>query len=291
MKAVLVFCEGRHDIVFVQRSLGAIAGCKWVDKPIGELPSPFGNSSVGPKGLIARRLERRAIADLQLHAAAHSAPPAFESIVEDVERRVLFVMLRVHGRHNVAVVELLKDLDSAMAEEVGTWEVSRYAAAFLFDANDIGVKGTLDTLRKSYESHFGDLSRVEHASWTSTETVPVGCFVFHRDADDPKGTLEDHLRPMAESAWSARYASAERFMDENRTPDCAVSRNEAERLKGIITAAGQFDCPGDPLSQVLGRNGLPRAQYENSPTSQSLVDFLMSVRWTTEEEPIAENAV
>lgn len=286
MKAVLVFCEGRHDIVFAQRSLGAIAGCKWVDRPIGQLPSPFGPRLPGRKGLIARRLERRALADLQLHAAAHSAPPAFESIIEDVERRVLFVMLRVHGSHNSAVVELLTDLNTVMAEAVGMWDVSRYAAAFVFDANDRGVEGTLDAFRKSYGSHFGDLSGVGHASWTSTETVPVGCFVFHRGADDPNGTLEDHLRPMAESAWPARYANAERFVDENRTPDCAVSHDEAERLKGIITAAGQFDCPGDPLSEVIGRKGLPRAQYENSPASRSLVDFLMSVPWTTEEEPI-----
>ena len=42
MKAVLVFCEGHHDVVFVQRSLGAHGDCKWVNKHIGELPSPFG---------------------------------------------------------------------------------------------------------------------------------------------------------------------------------------------------------------------------------------------------------
>ena len=42
MKAVLVFCEGRHDVVFAQRSLGVHGGCQWVGKAIGELPSPFG---------------------------------------------------------------------------------------------------------------------------------------------------------------------------------------------------------------------------------------------------------
>ena len=58
MKAVLVLCEGRHDVVFVQRSLGAVAGCRWVDQPMKDLPSPFGAIPGISEGLIARRFER-----------------------------------------------------------------------------------------------------------------------------------------------------------------------------------------------------------------------------------------
>lgn len=293
MKAVLVFCEGRHDIVFAQRSLEALGGCKCVGRPIAKLPSPFGADSVARKGLVARRFERRDLGGLRLRSAAHPPLPVFESMIEDTKRSVLFVMLRVHGNHYKAVMELLAELDSVLAEEVGTWDVSRYAAAFLFDADDGGLGATLDGFRKSYGSHFGDLSGAGHGSWTNTETVPVGCFVFHRSEDDQTGTLEDHLAPMAEAAWPVRYASATRFVDKNQKPDRAVSRSQAKRLKAIITAAGQFDLPGNPLSQVIGRNrkGLPQAQYENSRTSRSLVDFLMNVPWASEGESVAENPV
>ena len=292
MKAVLVFCEGRHDIVFAQRSLGALGGCEWVRRPIGKLPSPFGANSAAHKGLVARRLERHDIGDMQLRPAAHPQVPAFESMIEDAERSVLFVMLRVGSKYNnKAVMELLVEMDSVLAEEVGTWDVSRYAAAFLFDADDGGLGATLDGFRKSYGSHFGDLSGAGHGSWTNTETVPVGCFVFHRSEDDQTGTLEDHLAPMAEAAWPVRYASATKFVNENRNPSHAVSRSRAERLKAIITAAGQLDHPGDPLSQVIGWKGLPQAQYENSRTSRSLVNFLMSIPWASEGEPVAENPV
>ena len=126
MKAALVFCEGYHDVVFAQRSLGAHGDCEWVDKPIGGLPSPFGSAGrVARKGLIATRFERQAIDNL---------------------------------------------------------------------------------------------------------------------------TLEDHLAPMAASAWPERYAGAERFVDDNRDAGDKVSTREAERLKAIITVTGQFDNPGDPLS-------------------------------------------
>lgn len=291
MKAVLVFCEGRHDIVFTQRSLEALGGCERVGRPIAKLPSPFGTNSMAHKGLVARRFERRDLGGLKLWSAAHPPLPAFESMIEDPKRSVLFVMLRVHGNHYKAVMELLAELDSVLAEEVGTWDVSRYAAAFLFDADDRGLEAALDGFRKSYGPHFGDLSGAGHGSWTNTDTVPVGCFVFHRSDDDQTGTLEDHLAPMAEAAWPVRYASATEFVDENRKPGRAVSGSRAERLKAIITTAGQLDHPGDPLSQVIGWKGLPRAQYEHSRTSRSLVNFLMSVPWASEGDPVEENVV
>jgi hypothetical protein len=59
-----------------------------------------------------------------------------------------------------------------------------------------------------------------------------------------------------------------------------VSTGEAERLKAIITVSGQFDHPGDPLSIVIGRNGLPRAQFETSVLSAELADFLTGTPWT-----------
>ena len=50
MKVVLVFCEGRHDVVFAQRSLGARGGCEWVDKPIGDLPVSVRPQHSGKEG-------------------------------------------------------------------------------------------------------------------------------------------------------------------------------------------------------------------------------------------------
>ena len=98
MKAVLVFCECRHDVVFAQRSLGAHGGCEWVDKHIGALPSPFGPRGVATKGLIARRFEEHALENLTLQAAAHPPLPCFESIVENTETDTIFFMVRVHGQ-------------------------------------------------------------------------------------------------------------------------------------------------------------------------------------------------
>ena len=281
MKAVLVFCEGRHDVVFAQRSLGAHGGCVWVDKHLGELPSPFGPGGVATKGLIARHFEQHALEDLTLQAATHPPLPCFESIVENTATDTMFFMVRVHGQdRSEPVVELLTSLDVTIGQEPsGMFDVSEYAAAFLFDANGEGVTATLAGFRNHYGAHFGDLSNLEHGEWVRDTTVPVGCFVFHKSTDDQTGTIEDHLAPMVERAWPDRYTGAERFLEEKRHDGDKVSSNEAERLKAIITVTGQFDHPGDPMSIIIGRTGIPPAQFEESPMSAELAEFLTRTPW------------
>ena len=281
MKAVLVFCEGRHDVVFAQRSLGAHGDCDWVNTPIGDLPSPFGPSPVARRGLVATRFARHALEDLTLRAAAHPPLPAFESVVENIATKTLFVMVRVHGQDQpAAVLTLLQELYEVIAEEpAGTFDVSEYAAAFLFDANGEGVASTLAEFRNRYGTYFGNLANLEHGQWLAGTIVPVGCFVFHRSARDQTGTLEDHLAPMVEQASPERYAGAQRFIDNTRDDGDRVSGNEAERLKAIITAAGQFNHPGDPMSIIIDRTGLPSARFNASPLSAELAGFLARTPW------------
>ena len=281
MKAVLVFCEGRHDAVFAQRSLGVHGGCQWVGRAIGELPSPFGPSPIARRGLIATRIERHAIEDLTIQAAAHSPLPSFESVVENTATDTIFFMMRANGKtQSDPIVSLLRALSLTVAQEPdGTFEVSEYAAAFLFDANGEGVASTLRDFGDRYTSHFGDLSGVAHASWLDETTIPVGCFVFHKSFQDPTGTLEQHLRPMAAGAWPQQDAKAELFIDDARRPDHKVSRSDAERLKAIITAAGQLNNPGDPMSIIIGRSGIPEEQFRTSNLSLQLASFLTQIPW------------
>ena len=281
MKAVLVFCEGYHDVVFAQRSLGAHGGCQWVGKPIRELPSPFGRSRVARKGLIATRIEQHTIEDLSLQAAVHPPLPCFESVVEDSASDIIFFVVRAHGKdQSEPILDLLHTLDITVSNEpVGTFDVSEYAAAFLFDANGEGVTATLADFRARYAAYFGDLSNLQHGTWLTDTATPVGCFVFHKSAEEHTGTLEDHLAPMAASAWPERYAEAESFVDSTRDACDKVSSNEAERLKALVTVTGQFDHPGGPMSIIIGRNGIPQKQFEESVVSAQLAGFLTQTPW------------
>ncbi len=291
MKAVLVFCEGRHDVVFVQRSLGSHRGCTWFKEPIGKLPSPFGPGKAAAKGLIAKRFERQSLDDLTLQAAAHPPHPRFESIIEHEVSRTIYFVVRAQGKDQTgAILDLLRDLDAMITEEPpGTYDVSEYAAAFLFDANDGGVNGTIEAFRERYREHFGDLTALEQGKWIFTPTVPVGCFIFHKEGEST-GTLEDHLAPMTESAWPDRYPKAQTFIDDNKAEDDAVFSKESERLKAIITVTGQFNHPGDPLSEIIGRHGLPKEEFDQAPLSKTLVAFLAATPWSGNASATAAGA-
>ncbi len=277
MKAVLVICEGRHEIIFVQRSLGSLAGCDWFDRPIGELPSPFG--SMPPrsgKGLIARRLERNPDA-LTLRATAYPPLPQFESAVVDENAQTIYVLIRANGKQQAgAVVGLLRDLDDAL--DVGAVDISRYATALLLDADE-DLEATLAAFRKSYRQHFGDLSAADHAGWVDAPTCHVGVFIIHKSPSDPTGTLEDHLAPLAAAAWPSHFGEAEAFINGGKQGDEPASGSEANRLKAIITSAGQFQHPGAPLSTMVAREGIPTAQFEGCKLSEDLVRFLQAVPW------------
>ena len=245
---------------------------------IKDLPSPFGTiPGASPKGLIARRVERDA-GELTLRSAAYLPLPQFEPAVFDEEAGIIFLLVRANGRDQVAaVIDLLEDVDASMG--VGGVAISEYAAAFLFDADMVGLTATLEKFREHYNGHFGDLSEAGHSKWVAAAICPVGVFVFHRTAEDETGTLEDHLAPMVASAWPDKYASACGFIDDNRQPGDKVSRSDARRLKAIVTSAGQFDHPGSPLSTMIARDGIPKAQFETSPMSRALVAFLQGVPW------------
>lgn len=278
MKAVLVICEGRHDTIFVQRSLGAVAGYTWFDDAIRRLPSPFGSvPGRSPKGLVARRMER-AVDDLSLLKAAFPVLPQYDSAVVDDATRTLFVMVRANGKnHADAVTELLQEVNAAL--EVGPVDVKEYAAAFLFDANSQGLQDTLSAFRDSYQQHFKDLSTADHAKWVSTTTCHAGVFVIHRSAAEQTGTLEDHVEPMVASAWPQHHKAARAFVDNNRQAGDAASRNNAARLKAVITAAGQFRHPGHPFATVIAHGGIPAAQFAQCELSRDLVRFLQAVPW------------
>lgn len=280
MKAVLVFCEGRHDIIFVQRSLGALAGCDWFDRPIGELPSPLGGMPPrSDKGLIARRLERNPDA-LTLRAAAYPSLPQFESAVVDMDAQTLYVLIRANGKQQAgAVVDLLRDVDDSLDDDVGPVDISHYAAALLFDADNEGLEATLANFRTGYGQHFGDLSAADHAGWVDAPMCHVGVFVFHKSPSDPTGTLEDHLVPLVAGTWPSHFNDASAFIDGGKQPDEAASRDEANRLKAIITSAGQFQHPGAPLSTLVARRGIPDAHFKTCKLSEELVRFLQTVPW------------
>ena len=232
----------------------------------------------------------RDVEGLTLRETSYPVLPHFESAVVDDGEEILFVQIRAGGDEKAgAVTDLLEDLDASL--EAGPMDIGReYAVAFLFDADNGGLRKRIETFRTAYGRHFGNLTSADHAGWLRTATCHVGVFVVHRSPEEPFGTLEDHLAPMAKTAWPDYYDGARAFVEHNRRDGDAASTSGADRLKAVITSAVQFEHPGAPLSTAIARRGIPAEQFEQCQLSHDLVRFLQAVPWRDNENQLPTEA-
>ena len=277
MKAVLVFVEGRHDRVFVVRSLGA-AGASWVNGPINALPAPFGSRNGNPKSVIVTHFQQRTLGDLKLQHAAHAPLPSFEAMVQDGD--CLFVVLRMGSDSDAAAaMKLFQDVRDQVEffkNSPSPLEIDAVAAAFVFDADDdVALRKARFTA--DHDAILPDDPRIEHATWTPGPHGPVGLFIFH-DPNTGTGTVEDTLAPMAQQQWPGRWEAANTYLSAHAQPGDPVKKKPAECLKARITITGQFLYPGAPMSRIIDRNGL-NANHFQGPVSRALVDFLRAAPW------------
>lgn len=280
MRAVLVFCEGNHDVVFVTRSLGAIAAGEWVGGPIRSLPAPLGpkldpNDPTKPiiRGLIAKRYEDRPVSELKLRAVAHAPAPTFEAVVK-LPEDVLCVVIRCNGDSDAAgAISLVADMLTLMSLAS---DLDALALAFVLDADD-GLKAREERFSSAYSACLAGRS-IRHGEWLDGGPYgPVGLFVFH-DEDTRTGTLEDALGPMVGKHWPARWEAADVYLRQHAEAGDAIHGKRAEFTKARIGITGQFLFPGDPMTEVIDRHGLPSESF-TAPVSQALVAFLRGVPW------------
>jgi hypothetical protein len=87
---------------------------------------------------------------------------------------------------------------------------------------------------------------------------------------------------MAHSAsyWSA----AEAFINDHAAPGARVRKTTRHRLKAVITASGQFERPGNPMSEMIRYRALPPAIFTTSPEAQKVALFLGAVPWRHERQ-------
>lgn len=284
MKAVFVFCEGNHDITFAARSLGQVGGATWLGRPIKDLPSPLGEvpDPGQPKPIqrsfIASRYSGRTLDGLRLQAAAHPPPPAFMAVLSlgPTGGQSVYVLLRCSGDSAaLASATLLEEFRFQLLPNVPT-DIKEYAAAFLFDA-DGSLADREAAFARDYSALFGASGAPTHGLWVKGKDFPVGLYVFH-DHQTKTGTLEDVLAPMVQMEWPARWAAADNYLTAHSTPADPVSKKTAEKLKAHISITGQFVAPGDPMSEVIGRDVLPDTHFTGGE-SKTLVTFLQGVPW------------
>jgi len=271
MRAILVFCEGAHDIVFVQRSLGVHYAYQWNAEPFDKLPTPFGSKG-NQAGFLLKRFQNTPWDTKSLHISHHPEPPRFAAALRSQDNETIVFIVESHGKQQTApVVNLLSALSQLyVPEAVHSFAIKRYACAFLMDADDEGKQSTCNWWQEKFGTHFEQERQPNPGQWLHSPHGPVGIFVFH-SPDTETGTLEHALEPIFAEQWPEAYRHAGAYLSQHPKQ---LEQNSSKYLKAAFTIAGQPFKPGSPLSEMLKRETLNDDLLRNSQLSIRLAEFL-----------------
>ncbi|HTN85033.1 MAG TPA: hypothetical protein VL242_15145 [Sorangium sp.] len=280
MKLVLAVCEGEHDVAFVHRSARILGGFAPFERSIGSYPVPLGaglSGSPPAAQFLTRRLQRQGLETAALEMATRPQLPALTGALRDKTGDVLLLTLRSHGfSHRQEVRTFLEDLFLTL-DAVVSKEITSCATAFFVDADEDGCAARAEEVAASFGDLWGAATLIP-GQWVTSPRGPLGVFVFCAPGATD-GSLEDGLAPLMQSHLGSYWVAAEAFIDGHAAADAKVKRARRHRLKAVITAAGQFDRPGNPMSEMIRHDALPSAVFRTSPEAAKLVAFLEAVPW------------
>jgi hypothetical protein len=286
VKAILVFCEGSHDIAFVQKVLTLCLGFKKRRWKFSEYPSPFNL-------LFKMSVQDHASGDLRLEIAHDFFLP--NSVLQKAEHLVLLFNCGGSSKKD-KVKSLLKqflDLLESMNEGILNSEVFFYDTQsvvkevkylFLYDADCSGTTALFKKIKKDFEVidketqwSFNDLN---------VEDNPFGAIADDKAAyvwgeNEKTGTLEDILLPMFEHDQKVIFDKASQFVDtsfkwEIEAPKLKEKIAEiANRKKAIITCIGQGKKPGFSVNVIIDQAKLIKDDtFLQNSSVKSFADFI-----------------
>ena len=276
--ALLVFCEGQHDVAYVRMLLQEILEFEIVSLPFKEIPSPFHH-------LFKQSVATHAAGDLSLDMAHKFFLP--ETILRNKSQFILLYNCGGNTQYD-KVRELLSDYlpiipQARVFAEDAKEIIDHVKYLFLYDADSVGINKILEQVNHEFsvigETNFFD------AEWSSSNSDfgrvagDKAVYVWGERAE--QGTLEDILYPMFSLAQPSLLSKAESAIDDMFTwdsgnPDIVKAVSEiSKRKKSVITVIGQKKKPGSSLNVIIDQSKFLRKDTltNNGPT-QDFVRFI-----------------
>jgi hypothetical protein len=277
--ALLVFCEGPHDIAFVRMVLRKLMDFKKTELPFKDLPSPFNL-------LFKQSVLTHAVKDLSLDMAHKFFLP--DTVLRKDDHLIL--LFNCGGKPQYAKINTLLSDYLPMFKESRTFAqgaeeiVDSVRYLFLYDADSEGLDGVIQNVKREF-SKIGEIDFLAD-DWDETSTSVFGKSsgnkaVFVWGETQNKGTLEDILTPMfiqehSELMDKATEAISSMFNWEISHTDPQRAVPEIERIKkSILTVAGQGKKPGSSMNVILEQSGLLNKEaLEKNEITNEFVAFV-----------------
>lgn len=277
-KALLVLCEGPHDVAFVNQIFKFCFGANEERLKFSEYPSPFNQ-------LFRTSVEKHAAKDLSLDMAHKFFLPDKTLRKDDW----LILLFNAGGKTQVdKLTSFLKDFltlykEASVFPQEAISTISEAKYLFLYDVDH----NTPDTVAVWMQKQF---ATIEEREWILNEWNIAGNNrgVIQDDkalyvwADkEGKGTLEAILFPLYEISSPELLKKSQQFIEDNFLWDAKGKnlkqkfKKEADKKKAILCTAGQGEKPGRPLSAIINDNVLGKQEdIVNAMPVRDFVEFL-----------------
>lgn len=296
VKALLIFCEGSHDVAFVQKVLTLCLGFQKMKWKFSEYPFPL-------NALFKQTVQDHAAGDLSLDMAHKFFLPdsvlqksdylilLFNSggssqtvIVKSLLKQFLIFLEKLNeGEPNSQIFSDTSDTSDTPDEAQSVVSEAKYL--FLYDADHNGTTALFEKIKKDFEVID------EETTWFFNKLEVSKDDPFGAIADDKAayiwaentdfGTLEDILLPMVEKDQKEIVEKAINFIDNPlfkwETSSTDKQRKIAEiskRKKAIITCVGQRNYSGYSLKVIIEGKEKEKEKEKNIIKDNTFMDAL-----------------
>ncbi len=280
VKALLVFCEGAHDVAFVGQVFKLCLDFQKVEWKFSEYPAPFNS-------LFKTSVQNHAAKDLSLDMTHKFFLP--DCVFKKGDDLIL--VFNSGGSSQVdKVKKLLKNFLTLLSQSTvfpdnSNTIVTQAKYLFLYDADHIGTKALFSKIKQDF------LIIDDEPTWSFSNFVlsnnPFGAIAKDKAAyiwsiNSENGTLEDILLPMFEKDQENLIEKATNFVNSSvfvwETEHIKLKNRFAEiaaRKKAIITCAGQREKTGSSMNVIIGQAKLISDNtFLNNDSVKAFVGFI-----------------
>ena len=277
-KALIIFCEGAHDVAFLSRIFRTCENTTEVREKFSAYPAPFNQ-------FFKTNVERHAAQDLTLDMAKKFFLP--DKVFCNTEW--MFLLFNSGGASQYEKVkDFLKDFillfDNAQNFPEGAkYVVQEVKYLFFYDAdhrtpNDVAV--LMQKEFNSIENTLWKLNEWEIITGTKgTTQEDKALYIWANETGS--GTLEDIILPIYNLKNADLLTKSTAFVSdafdwsEAGKPNEQISKIRSSKSKATICVAGQGLKPGAPLSAIIHDNVLASSDAIKSDVNvKNLILFL-----------------
>lgn len=267
-KALMVFCEGPHDVAFCRLVFGKLLKTEKFEHRFADFPAPLND-------LLKTNLENHLLQDMSLDMAHKFFLPDSVLRLEQDNVEWLVLLFNCGGKDRIdnpkGFLENYLELSEQAAVFPGNAAkvISESRYLFLYDVDDQQPQQVIEQFARNFaeiaeESWITETPQMLEGFDNAAVSEDKAVYLWSHKNDDGEPvvvTLEDIVLPLFQSAKPELSESAEMFINETFNWDRSSISAEAKRKKAVITALGQKKKPGGSMNVILEQSKLFKEQH------------------------------